>query len=219
MDNLLIEDTVQKIAVEKFGEQAADFLGIDKKLISVANLELKDLSIIIRSDDFLFNAENDEFVHVEFQSTFTKEDLIRFHHADMRIFEKTQRNITTFVVFSSNITVVETVLRYGCCTYKIRPIYLSNYDGDQYLAILEEKIKSRDALEDKDILILTLTPFMKSRLPIDALVEKSLILALSLEDKESSRTAIVLLSAFSEKFGSEIIKNKVRENVKITEIS
>ena len=58
-------------------------------------------------------AEDETLVHFEFQSTYDKNDLIRFMVSDAMLYFKEQKSIRTIVVYSADIKETATTLDAG----------------------------------------------------------------------------------------------------------
>lgn len=113
MDYNKVEDAVFKKAMEVFKEGAAEFFGLNFKIIASAETEIKNIDIITNAMDYLFYTDDDEYLHFEFQNTKKRDDISRFLYYDASLYYKNKKKITTVVVYSSDIKDVITDLNCG----------------------------------------------------------------------------------------------------------
>jgi hypothetical protein len=109
--------------------------------------------------------ENDTLLHLEFQTTVSKEDMKRFLLYDARITsrEKQERIINTAVIYSGNIQQAPEMLDCGSILYRVTNVYMKDYDGDAEYKKLHQKITAEEMLDDEDLMKLVFLPLMKSR--------------------------------------------------------
>lgn len=113
MDYNKVEDAVFKKAMEVFKEGAAEFFGLNVKIIASAETEIKNIDIITNAMDYLFYTDDNEYLHFEFQTTKKRDDISRFLYYDASLYYKNKKKITTVVVYSSDIKDVITDLNCG----------------------------------------------------------------------------------------------------------
>ena len=160
MDYNKVEDAVFKKAMEVFKDGAAEFFGLDVKIIAPAETEIKNIDIKTNAMDYLFYTDDGEYLHFEFQTTKKKDDMSRFLYYDASLYYKSKKNINTIVVYSSEIKDVITNLNCGTINYDINSFYMSSFDGDSKLQDIEYKVENNIELTEQDIMTLSFIPLM-----------------------------------------------------------
>ena len=122
------------------------------------------------------------------------------------------------VVYSADITQVETKIDAGSIKYKVEPFYMKELDGDEKLAYLSDKINNREHLTSADILTLTLAPLMHGKESSGKRAIKSIDLAEKIPETAEKLQCVALLYAFLDKFGDSDSKKKFMGVISMTEI-
>ena len=131
MDYNKTEDAIFKRAMEIFKDGAVSFFGIEDKIISPANIELKNIDIKTNSMDYLFNTEDGNYLHFEFQSTNKSDDMARFMYYDAALYYRERKKIKTVVIYSSDITESSDEIFCGSINYNVESFYMVKIDGDE----------------------------------------------------------------------------------------
>jgi hypothetical protein len=218
MDYNKTEDAIFKRAMEIFKEGAVNFFGIKDKITSPANIELKNIDIKTNSMDYLFNTEDGNYLHFEFQSTNKNDDMARFMYYDAALYYRDRKKIKTVVVYSSDITDSSDELLCGSLNYRVEAFYMVNIDGDEKYSSIKIKINNGEELTVDDIVILTFIPLMKSNLSKGTRAMNSLNLAKSIKDEKLRGDCVTLLYALFDKFADSELKKKFREVFTMTDI-
>ena len=210
---------LQKHASALFRNASLEFYGVKsariKELISV---ELPVIEVSKSAMDFVFLLEDDTYLHFEFQTAHSKQDLIRFAHYDLRLFERDGRDVQTVIIYSADVKRPPDGLRIGSLTYAPDVIMMGDYDGKATYAALSEKIRSGGELTDIDIMNLCLLPLMRNDMPRGELAVNSIRLALTVEDKAKRDACVASAVAFSERFLSEAEESKIEELLRMSNI-
>lgn len=218
MDYNKTEDAIFKRAMEIFKEGAVNFFGIDEKITSPANIELKNIDIKTNAMDYLFNTEDGNYLHFEFQSTSKNDDLARFMYYDAALYYRDRKKIKTIVVYSSDITDTSDKISCGSLNYQVEAFYMVNIDGDEKYSNIKSKIDNGEELNINDIVVLTFIPLMKSNVSKGTRAMNSLNLAKSIKDEKLKGDCITLLYALFDKFADSELKKKFREVFTMTDI-
>jgi hypothetical protein len=218
MDYNKIEDAVFKRAMEIFKNGAEEFFKLDKKISAPAQTEIKNIDIKTNIMDYLFYTDNGDYLHFEFQTSNKKDDLARFLYYDASLFYKNLRKIDTIVVYSSDINNVNTNINCGSINYSIKAFYMSQYDGDQRLNNIKEKIENNTELTEQDIMSLSFIPLMSSVKSKSDITLESIDVANNIKEQNQKNKCLSLLYALFDKFGDEISKKRFKEVVTMTEI-
>jgi len=218
MDYNKTEDAIFKRAMEIFKEGAVNFFGIEDKITSPANIELKNIDIKTNSMDYLFNTEDGNYLHFEFQSTNKSDDMARFMYYDAALYYRDRKKIKTVVVYSSDITDSSDKIFCGSLNYQVEAFYMVNIDGDEKYSSIKSKINNGEELNVNDIVVLTFIPLMKSNVSKGTRAMNSLNLAKSIKDEKLRGDCVTLLYALFDKFADSELKKKFREVFTMTDI-
>ena len=218
MDYNKVEDAVFKKAMEVFKDGAAEFFGLDVKIIAPAETEIKNIDIKTNAMDYLFYTDNDEYLHFEFQTTKKKNDVPRFLYYDASLYYKSEKKITTVVVYSSDIKDAVTNLDCGSIKYNIKSFYMSDFDGDSKLENIKQRVENNIELTDQEIMTLSFIPLMTTRKSKSDITIESLEVAKNINNNKEKNNCLMLLYALFDKFGDEVAKKRFKEVIGMTDV-
>lgn len=156
--------------------------------------------------------EDDTFIHFEFQTTNKgKTDLRRFRAYEALLSHQTGKDVVTYVVYSGNIKNPGDTLETGISEFRVNSISMASRDGDKIYNDIVEKIKSGIEVTKEELISLTFTPIMGRKI-INAIDMVKDIKKSYKHDIES------ILYAFANKFLSGKDLEKVKEELKMTEL-
>jgi hypothetical protein len=202
-----------------FRNSTLDFYNIKTaKIKEMINVELPDVKVREKSTDIVFLLEDDSYLHLEFQTTYSRADLTRFVIYDALLYERDGRKIETYVIYSSEVTTAETNLNIGTLKFAPQAIMFSAYDGNATYTDLEKKLKTGHDLTDLDMLNLIFLPLMKTDKPKDELAEKSVTIAKSIPDETKRNTCIASIIALSSKYLDEDVQSKLLGEIKMSDM-
>lgn len=165
-ENQQHEDAALKTCMQFFADELLPFFGIQGQVKSIAPTELVHLDISKLFQDFNLVMEDGTWKHFEFQSTNEGLDgLKRFRVYESMASYQHKVPITTYVLFSGKIQNPMTNFSEGINTYQIVPIIMVGYNVDEYIASLEEKIKSGEPITKEDLVPLTMCFIMGGTMP------------------------------------------------------
>lgn len=213
------KDIVQKYTSGLFKDAIVEFYGIKvAKIKELVNVELPDVKVSQSSSDFIFLLEDNSYLHFEFQTKYSKKDLIRFSNYCLRVYERDRRKIQTVIIYSSEVRKVADRLDIGALVYTPINIMMYKYDGNEIYRNLETKLRENQDLTDTDMLNLILLPLMKNDIPKYELTKKSVELAKTIEDKTKSDLCVASAIAFSSKYLSDDELKKIWEVFRMTDV-
>lgn len=186
-----------------------------KELIS---LELPIIEVKDNSMDFVFLLEDNTYLHLEFQTVYNENDLIRFCIYDFKLFERDKRKINTVVIYSSNSKKIQDKLDIGAGCYNPQIIKMKDYDGDNAYNEIENKVNNNIELDELDIVNLLFIPLMKSKESKNKLAVKSIKLARSIKDKNKQNICIGSIFAFAYRYLEETEINEILEVLRMTDL-
>lgn len=213
-------DIIQKYASGLFKDATLEFYGIKTaKIKELINIELPVLELGESSADFAFLLEDDSYLHFEFQTGHNKDDLIRFAHYDLRLYERDRRNINTIIIYTADVKEAPAALKIGSLIYSPDKIMMGEYDGDAIYAELDTKIKTDSTLTDVDILNLIFLPLMRNTTPRDELAVNSVKLAQNIPDTAKRNACIAAAFAFAYRYLDGDKLEKLVEVIRMTDLA
>lgn len=211
------KDLIQKYTSGLFKNATLEFYGVKTaKIKELINVELPAVEVTGSSSDFIFLLEDDTYLHFEFQTTYSKTDLIRFAAYDMRLFERDGRKVTTLIIYSADVKRADVSLNIGSLVYTPDKVMMNDYDGDAIYSELTAKLHTVHDLTDTDMLNLIFLPLMRNSIPKDELVIKSVELAQRIPDTTKRNACIAAAFAFANRYLDE---NKVDELLEVLEMT
>lgn len=212
------EDLIMKRAMDLFAEEGLKFFGINKKVKEIGPTELVVLETKNMFMNYTFLMEDDTFIHFEFQTTNKGTiDLRRFRAYEALLSHQTGKDVLTYVVYSGNIKNPEDTLKTGINEFKINLISMADKDGDKTYNDVMRKIESGIEITKQDIISLTFTPIMGGEMStIDKILNA--IKIVKDVDKDYKYDVESILYAFANKFLSGKDLEKVREELRMTEL-
>lgn len=214
------KDIIQKYTSGLFRDTTLEFYGVKTaKIKELINVELPVVEVAETRTDFIFLLEDNTYLHIEFQSSYNKSDLIRFAAYDMRLFKRDGRSIRTVVIYTADVKKVPVSLNIGSLVYDPDIIMMGSYDGNQIYNGLEKKIEKGIALTDVDMLNLIFLPLMGNDIPKYDLATRSIKLAQTIPDKGKRNTCIASVFAFANRYLDENGLSALLEVLRMTDLA
>ena len=146
------EDVVMKGIMELFKGDAVKFFGIDKRIVKAARTELIQIQLQKNINDWVLEADDDSYVHFEFESKYDKKALSRFMVSDAMLYYKEGKPIQTIVIYSADVQDAVTDLDAGSIHYHIEAFYMVKLDGDETYERIKTKIDAGEPLAKEDLM-------------------------------------------------------------------
>ena len=157
-----LEDLALKSAIDYFGDELIHWLGIQEKTVRSAPTEIVELETRHMYEDFLYEMENGNWYHFEFESdSLTIDDLKRFREYEASTARRINAPVITYVICSSKVKKIRSNISEGINTYRVRVIRLKDNDSGKILSQLEQKTAA--GLQREDIIPLLLSPLMAEK--------------------------------------------------------
>ena len=157
-----LEDLALKSAIDYFGDELIHWLGIQEKTVRSAPTEIVELETRHMYEDFLYEMENGNWYHFEFESDpLTVDDLKRFREYEASTARRINAPVITYVICSSKVKKIRSSISEGINTYRVRVIRLKDNDSGKILSQLEQKTAA--GLQREDIIPLLLSPLMAEK--------------------------------------------------------
>ena len=123
----------------------------------------------------------------------------------------------TYVIYSGGITDTQTELDCGFHTYRVKPIYLTDYDADRVFQRLKEKLEREEKLNDEDFAGLALAPLMSGSQSRKEKIKEAILYAKQ-GDTVTAEKTVAILYTLADKFlkGKEL--QEIKEVVVMTRL-
>lgn len=212
------EDLIMKRAMDLFAEEGLKFFGIEKKVREVGPTELVILETKNMFMDYTFLMEDDTFIHFEFQTTNKGvQDLKRFRAYEALLSYQTGKDAVTYVVYSGDIIDPVNIYETGLSTYRVHTISLADNDVNEIFELIKAKISTGIKLDKQDIISLAFAPIMGGQLTKEEKILSAIKMTMNI-DKEYRYDIQSILYAFANKFLEGKDLEKVKEELKMTEL-
>lgn len=214
-------DIIQKLTSGLFRDKTLEFYGVKSaKIKELVNIELPIADVSKNTMDFVFLLEDNSYLHLEFQTKFNNNDLLRFIRYDTRLFERDGRNVHTVVIYSSEVKTASASLNIGSVVYMPDIVMMDDFDGAAILAGLEAKAQADEEFSDADIINLILLPLMRNNdIPRIRLAVRSIELAqVAVKDRIKRDACIASAYAFAEKYLNSADIKRIKELLMMTDV-
>ena len=218
MTNTKHEDAIMKMGFGYFRDSILKRLGVEYEFVAEEPTELIELQIHSMYMDFTFLTSDGFYAHFEFQTTETDwRDLQRFEAYEAVTAHKREKKVLTYVIYSGGITDAQTELDCGFHTYRVKPIYLTDYDADRVFQGLKEKLDRKEKLNDEDFAGLALAPLMSGKRSRKEKIKEAILYAKQ-GDTETAEKTIAILYTLADKFLKGMELQEIKEVVAMTRL-
>ena len=218
MTNTKHEDAIMKMGFGYFRDHILKRLGVEYEFVAEEPTELIELQIHSMYMDFTFLTSDGFYAHFEFQTTETDwRDLQRFEAYEAVTAHKREKKVLTYVIYSGGITDAQTELDCGFHTYRVKPIYLTDYDADRVFQGLKEKLNRKEKLNDEDFAGLALAPLMSGKRSRKEKIKEAILYAKQ-GDTETAEKTIAILYTLADKFLKGMELQEIKEVVAMTRL-
>lgn len=175
-------DVVLKEAFSLFHHKSLDFLGLSlPPIVSFMETEIAEVDTTDDMMDLNFRLEDGSILHLEEETNLSRKDLIRFAHYDLRLYNRYQAVIHTVVLTPSTGSSGTKVLNTGNLQYNVIQLILGMRDGDRLITEIQSALERGETVNELELIFL---PLMKSTLPVDALLRKTIELEKQIPKEE-----------------------------------
>jgi hypothetical protein len=210
---------IQKYANGLFKDNSLALYGIKTaKIKEIVNVELPVVEVSDSLMDFVFLLEDDTYLHIEFQSSYNKNDLLRFAKYDIRLYERDGRQVITVIIYTADVKHVNDMVNIGSLIYQPQRVMMGDYDGNAVYAELIKKFESNNDITDEDMLKLIFLPLMKHSIDIGELAAQSVKIAKLIPDTMKRNACVAAAYVLGSKFLNEEGLKKLKEAIKMIDI-
>lgn len=207
-----IEDVVWKNIFELFKGDAVKFFGINTKVTASARTELLRIPVQRKTGDWLWDTDEEFYLHFEFQSEYKRKHLSRFMITDAILYHNTGKPVRTIVVYSADVKETITTLDAGAIKYNVEAFYMSALDGDKTYAEIKAKVDSGEPLTKQDLMSIVFLPMMKNSVDKATSFEHAINLSKAIPAKDNQAQIQAMLQLLAEKFvKDEAMLQKLKE--------
>jgi len=211
------KDILQKYASGLFTNATLDFYGVKTaKIKEIISVELPVIEVGESFSDTAFLLEDNSLLHYEFATGSDKEDNIRYAMYDLRLYRREGRNITTVIIYTSDVKEKPESLNIGSLAFNPYVILMHDYDGNAIYEELDKKIKSGQDLTDTDMLNLIFLPLMRNTIPRGELAVNSVKLAQTITNTQKKNACTAAAFAFAHRYLNENELEKLKGAIRMT---
>ena len=105
----------------------------------------------------------------------------------------------------------------GFHTYRVKPIYLTDYDADKLFWKMQTKLERKEALDDEDLAGLALAPLMSGKQSRKEKIKEAILYAKQ-GDTETAEKTIAILYTLADKFLKGMELQEIKEVVAMTRL-
>ncbi len=187
-------DIVLKYTAEALGGALFARFGLPLPPI-VAGLpsELPELRITSQQTDLLFRLADGSILHLEFQTTRRRGDLLRFAAYNLAVSQHYGRPVWTVVLYGAGIKSARDTLQAGSLTFRVHNILVGKEDGDAVLRRLREKATRGEPFTATDRVDLILSPLMRRRRSLADVTREAARLTARLPEEQREPTVGALI--------------------------
>ncbi|PNR95869.1 hypothetical protein [Petrotoga olearia] len=188
------------------------------KIISVKPIDIPVINVSNQNTDFVFELEDNSLLHLEFQTTWKKADLLKFAQYDIALYQKERKKINTVVMYSGKYESAESELDMGLNKYKVQQVFMTKYDGIKRYEEIKEKIEKKEPLTKKDLMDLVFLPLMRNEKSEEEVTKDAFELAIKIPDENQKEMVIGSLLGFSDSYVRDEYINELKEVIRMTKI-
>jgi hypothetical protein len=151
------------------------------------------VDIHMEETDAIFELADGSLLHLEFQTTWRRRDLVRFLLYDVHLYARHRKRIHTVVIYGAGIEQTDTTLDVGAFQYGVSAVYWGREDGEARLAELHEELRTQGQLSESGQVALIFLPLMRQTRPMVEVVRDTVEMAQLLPEGEQRGVLAALL--------------------------
>ena len=192
-------DLAFKESFSIFENKTLDFLGLNlPKITEFLETEFADLETHDSFLDLTFRLEDGSILHIEEETHLSEEDLMRFAHYDLWLYQRFKATIRTIVLTPASGSPGTKSLDTGTVQYTVQQIILGERNADDLLEKIRNALENGQPVNELELIFL---PLMQSRLPKNELLLETIKLEKQLPDTTIRVKVLGLTLVVSNKIG------------------
>jgi hypothetical protein len=219
------KDILLKILTQNYPHVSFKAYGLDFPPVKeVLPTDLPGIKVNELRTDGVFRLEDDSLLIVDYESSVSGDQLLKYGHYALRVLERYWRtekrvyNIRIAIIYADGIESAPSSLYTDSLKIDIKQTFLHSFDGDGIAESLRLKLVTGEVPDDEDILRLIVAPLAKSALPRQELLEKCVEIAKGIADKQTQVFAIAGMLVATDKFINREYSEKIRGWLAMTKI-
>ena len=222
------KDIISKVFMESFGSKSLDVYGLHvPKVVRLLPTNLPAIEANEWRIDNLLELQDGSVAILDYESEYSDADKAKYLNYISRIFRKLEddgegdKDIRMLVIYTADVKPeeVKTQVTKSGFSISIEAAYLSELDSGEIRKRLSNKIKNKEALDDKELMELIILPLTyKSREKKQEMIKESIELAKQVTDEKQSTFLVAGIVVFSDKVIDEETRNHAKEWMKMTQI-
>ena len=222
------KDIVSKVVNEQFKGKSLAVYGIDVPKITAARptnlpaVEANELRL-----DNLFEFEDDSVGFLDYESTYSEENKVKYLNYLARIVKRIYNEFKTFkpikiiIIYTADVErqITNPSLNLGGFNMEITQAFLSEMDSDEIRESFLRKLENNEELLDEDLMRLIVYPLtFKGREAKQRAVAYAIGMAKKISDSRKMVFALKLIYAFSDKFITNKDADRIKEVLAMTKV-
>lgn len=212
------EDLVFKAAGEYFGKEALRLFRIPGRMRRAAPTEMIRLEARRMYEDFNFEMESGDWLHFEFESDrIQKKDLRRFREYEAVTGNVYQVDVVTCVICTAKTKVMQSSMRGGINTYRVKVLRLNQRSADRLFERLAKIPKEKISRED--MLAIVFCPLTAGKMSMTERFRRGFAYLNALHenaDMEEGKKMQAMLYLFAAKFLTKEELKEIKEEISMT---
>ncbi|MEW4415023.1 hypothetical protein [Clostridium sp. AN503] len=177
--------------------------------------------------DNLFQLEDGSLAIMDYESKFVRENFIKYLNYIARVLKRYAGQdrlhevwkIKMLVLYTADVERAEEVYDLGGLTLQVESAYLVRQDTEEIYRRLDEKLLVGARLDEEDLMQLMILPLtVKGRQDKQVMIERSVELARRIPERDQTLRALAGILTFSDKVIDEAYKNRIKEEMRMTQI-
>ena len=215
------KDIISKVFMESFGSKSLDVYGLHvPKVVRLLPTNLPAIEANEWRIDNLLELQDGSVAILDYESEYSDADKAKYLNYISRIFRKLEddgegdKDIRMLVIYTADVKPeeVKTQVTKSGFSISIEAAYLSELDSGEIRKRLSNKIKNKEALDDKELMELIILPLTyKSREKKQEMIKESIELAKQVTDEKQSTFLVAGIVVFSDKVIDEETRNHAKE--------
>lgn len=223
------KDVMSKVLAENFRNKPLSVYGLDVPLIK--DVLPTNLPVVMANElriDNLFLLEDGSVAIIDYESSYKREDKIKYLNYIVRVLERYRREgqpdikLRMIVIYTADVTPgdIETVYDAGTLTFEIQPAFLSEIDSDEVRERLCRRVDSGCYLTDEELMEFIILPLTYKGMDGKRQALKAAIdMAKNITDDEQSLFVLSGILVFSDKIVDDELEKRAKEWIMMTKIA
>ena len=198
--------------------------------LSIAGILPTNLPVIESNElriDNLFQLADGSLAIMDYESSFDRENFIKYLNYIARVLKRYAGQnrlnevwkIKMLVLYTADVERAEEVYDLGGLTLEVESAYLVRQDTEGIYKRLDEKLLAGERLGEEELMQLMILPLtVKGRQNKQVMIERSVELARRIPERDRTIRALAGILTFSDKVIDEAYKNRIKEEMRMTQI-